>query len=562
MTFSSEFMTGYYKEASALISQLFKQLMQTLQKRNDLAEYSAASGTSVTSSSNAPPPPPPHPAPTDVAASGLSVPVGHGGGTSSTAQVADRMRAISQFMKASRSAKHLFAQASKLFVVKPEKGLRYLQECGALPTPLTPKSVAAFLRLAPDLPKETTGCFLGELGHDSPSYEGNGKDFHTAVLLRYVESFEFRDQSVLDCMRIFLSAFRLPGEAQQIDRVLVAFSEHCFSQSLEGRTGVIENAEIAYVLTFSIIMLNTDRHNPNIKAEKRMTKEQFLRNNRNYGKDVKQTKPLSDEYLASIFTSIDSFPIRTEGKELAGAVTSEVWKDLQMQARADNRKAVLVTTSHDLEFVRALSCSSCSPPSAAAAAAAAVGSSLDGFLKESARVVESSADGEHGECGKSTRETEFIVYKLLTSKEGSATTSSVVDPLELSVEISGMHGIFDTDLLECVWQDIVRVCLSVPVQNLLVMRHNMAQELDQMNDQYAVEVTKDRRPIVLKQGQLRKLLAATSEYLTDFLRITNNHGLDFVLEGAFLLLTLCSGLMKVILFQSLFSRLKYHIWCF
>ena len=109
------------------------------------------------------------------------------------------------------------------------------------------------------------GSFLGELGKDNPKHECESKDFHQQLLSKYVSSFCFNGQSILDCMRIFLSAFRLPGEAQQIDRILVAFSEYCYEKSSEGRTGIVENSEILYLLTFSIIMLNTDRHNPNIR---------------------------------------------------------------------------------------------------------------------------------------------------------------------------------------------------------------------------------------------------------------------------------------------------------
>lgn len=73
----------------------------------------------------------------------------------------------------------------------------------------------------------------------------------------YVKLFHLRDQPIVDCVRIFLSAFRLPGEAQQIDRILVrprnacafvsyilvnssqvAFSEHCFANCFEVSFGV------------------------------------------------------------------------------------------------------------------------------------------------------------------------------------------------------------------------------------------------------------------------------------------------------------------------------------
>ena len=112
-------------------------------------------------------------------------------------------------------------------------------------------------------------------------------------------------------MRIFLSAFRLPGEAQQIDRILVSFSEHAYNNCIEvgdgsaiphfvcltnfvmqGQSGLLENAEVTYLLTFAIIMLNTDRHNPNVRADRKMTLEQFIKYNTNYGSDVQQTRDI------------------------------------------------------------------------------------------------------------------------------------------------------------------------------------------------------------------------------------------------------------------------------
>jgi Sec7-like guanine-nucleotide exchange factor len=43
------------------------------------------------------------------------------------------------------------------------------------------------------------------------------------------------------------------------------------------------NSDVAEVLTFSLIMLHTDAHNPNIKKEKKMTMAQFVSNNRLVG---------------------------------------------------------------------------------------------------------------------------------------------------------------------------------------------------------------------------------------------------------------------------------------
>lgn len=42
----------------------------------------------------------------------------------------------------------------------------------------------------------------------------------------------------------------------------------------------LSSSDVGEVLTFSLIMLHTDAHNPNIKKEKKMTMQQFVSNNR------------------------------------------------------------------------------------------------------------------------------------------------------------------------------------------------------------------------------------------------------------------------------------------
>jgi cytohesin len=66
--------------------------------------------------------------------------------------------------------------------------------------------------------------------------------------------------------RRFLSGFRLPGEAQKIDRMMELFARrYCICNP-----GVFGNSDACYVLSFSIIMLNTSLHNPNVKDKVRI----------------------------------------------------------------------------------------------------------------------------------------------------------------------------------------------------------------------------------------------------------------------------------------------------
>ena len=72
-------------------------------------------------------------------------------------------------------------------------------------------------------------------------------------------------------MRQFLEKFRIPGEAQQIERVLDAFSKRYFKTIADDPEREIKTEDDTGVLAFSIIMLNTDQHNPQVR--KRMTFE-------------------------------------------------------------------------------------------------------------------------------------------------------------------------------------------------------------------------------------------------------------------------------------------------
>lgn len=60
--------------------------------------------------------------------------------------------------------------------------------------------------------------------------------------------------------RRFLSGFRLPGEAQKIDRLMEKFAERYVSCNPES----FKSADVAYVLAYSVIMLNTDAHNAQV----------------------------------------------------------------------------------------------------------------------------------------------------------------------------------------------------------------------------------------------------------------------------------------------------------
>merc|ERR550539_1527996 len=90
----------------------------------------------------------------------------------------------------------------------------------------------------------------------------------------FIDAQEFGDLTFDIALRKLCSTFRLPGEAQKIDRIMERFaSRYCIQNP-----GVFPTADIAYTLAYAIIMLNTDLHSNRIKEK--MTKSEFLRSNR------------------------------------------------------------------------------------------------------------------------------------------------------------------------------------------------------------------------------------------------------------------------------------------
>ncbi|CAN0458288.1 unnamed protein product, partial [Ectocarpus sp. 8 AP-2014] len=114
-----------------------------------------------------------------------------------------------------------------------------------------PRAVATFLLENCDkLDKTQIGEYLGKEIH----YKDG---FCVQVLHEYVDMMDFKGMRFDDAIRHYLSGFRLPGEAQKIDRMMEKFSERFCLQN----PTVFPSADTAFILAFSIIMLNTDLHN-------------------------------------------------------------------------------------------------------------------------------------------------------------------------------------------------------------------------------------------------------------------------------------------------------------
>lgn len=173
--------------------------------------------------------------------------------------------------------------AIQQFNFKPKRGVKLLIQEGFIRSS-SPEDIAAFLIRNDRLDKAMIGEYLGE-----------GDTENIAIMHAFVDLMDFSKRRFVDALRQFLQHFRLPGEAQKIDRFMLKFAERYVTQN----PNAFANADTAYVLAYSVIMLNTDQHSSKFKG-RRMTKEDFIKNNRG----INDNQDLPDEYLGSIFEEI------------------------------------------------------------------------------------------------------------------------------------------------------------------------------------------------------------------------------------------------------------------
>lgn len=206
------------------------------------------------------------------------------------------------------------------FNLSLKSGLKYFIDNGFVV--LDAKSIALFFLANKDklektmigeaLGREPDASFVKEKGIDS---EKGGPGFFFRILDHYVDAFDFGGMMFDDAIRQFQSGFRLPGEAQKIDRIMEKFAERFTRQNLD----VFPTADTAFILAFSVIMLNTDLHNPSIKEEKKMTSDSFVRNNRG----IADGKDLPEEVLTGIFHRVKLNPFSLKEDDEARAKIKE-----------------------------------------------------------------------------------------------------------------------------------------------------------------------------------------------------------------------------------------------
>lgn len=103
--------------------------------------------------------------------------------------------------------KEVVEEVVAAFNEKPKKGLAYAQKKGLVGP--TPEHVAEWFRTEERLSKTAIGEYLGD-----------PDPFALQVMYAYVDSMNFTSLDFVNALRVFLEGFRLPGEAQKIDRLM------------------------------------------------------------------------------------------------------------------------------------------------------------------------------------------------------------------------------------------------------------------------------------------------------------------------------------------------------
>uniref|UniRef100_A0A6Q2YBR8 Cytohesin 1a n=1 Tax=Esox lucius TaxID=8010 RepID=A0A6Q2YBR8_ESOLU len=194
--------------------------------------------------------------------------------------------ALCNYSKTTQRNKQI-AMGRKKFNMDPKKGIQFLLENDLLQH--TPEDIAQFLYKGEGLNKTVIGDYLGERD-----------DFNLKVLQAFVDLHEFADLNLVQALRQFLWSFRLPGEAQKIDRMMEAFA----SRYCSCNPGVFQSTDTCYVLSFAIIMLNTSLHNPNVRDKPPV--ERFISMNRG----INEGGDLPEELLRNLYESIKSEPFK------------------------------------------------------------------------------------------------------------------------------------------------------------------------------------------------------------------------------------------------------------
>ncbi|KAI8366389.1 Sec7 domain-containing protein [Choanephora cucurbitarum] len=108
------------------------------------------------------------------------------------------------------------------------------------------------------------------------SYLGRRDPFCHKVLVCYLRRFDFTGLNLVEAFRKLCSKLYFKAEAQEIDRILEAFSLQYWNTHQDDL--LYKCADVVYTVAYSIMLLNTDLHLVQINHHKKMSCQTFCSN--------------------------------------------------------------------------------------------------------------------------------------------------------------------------------------------------------------------------------------------------------------------------------------------
>ncbi|KAF2739098.1 hypothetical protein EJ04DRAFT_458596 [Polyplosphaeria fusca] len=241
-------------------------------------------------------------------------------------------------LREQRARKKVIIRGAAKFNENPKGGIAFLTSQGIIENPDDPRCIAEFVKGTTRVDKKVLGEFISKKSNEP-------------ILKAFIQLFDFQGQRVDEALRQLLHTFRLPGESALIERIVNEFSQQYFNEvQPEG----IASADAIFVLTYAIIMLNTDQHNPNLKGEKRMTIEDFAKNLRGVNvMEGSDKKDFDKDYLQMIYDSIRTREIILPEEHDNRHAYDHAWKDLLIKAQSTADLVVCDTNIFDGDMFEA-----------------------------------------------------------------------------------------------------------------------------------------------------------------------------------------------------------------
>ncbi|KAJ8611703.1 hypothetical protein MRB53_037814 [Persea americana] len=232
-----------------------------------------------------------------------------------------------------RARKKVIIQGVTKFNENQKAGLAFLASEGVIENLDDPAHIVRFLRATTRVDKRVLGEFISKKSNEH-------------LLNAYMETFDFSELRVDEALRQLLNSFRLPGESPLIERIVNVFAaRYCASADTE----TVADKDAVYVLTYAVIMLNTDQHNPRVKQQGRMQLADFQKNLRgvNGGKDFEPS------YLADIYESIKTNEIVLAEEHDNKQSFDHAWKELLVKIQSTNDFTICNTNLFDADMFAA-----------------------------------------------------------------------------------------------------------------------------------------------------------------------------------------------------------------